>query len=76
VNEFDLASRSAGAARMARYRDRRRRGLRCVTVDVREVEIEYLIRSHYLDPKERFDPIAIRDAMHRWLDRVCPTPTW
>ena len=61
---------------MARYRDRRRRGLRCVTVDVREVEIEYLIRSQYLDPQERSDPIAIRDAMHRWLDRVCPTAAW
>ena len=65
-------SRSPSAKRMARHRERRRNGMRCITVELREVEIAFLIRSQFLEPEDRADPIALRNAMHRWLDRVCP----
>ena len=68
----DGAALSAGAKRMARYRNRRRKGLRCVTVELREREIEYLIRHDFLAPEYRADPVALRRAMHSWLDRIFP----
>jgi hypothetical protein len=64
-------SRSPSAMRMARHRERRRNGTRCITVELREAEIAFLIRSEFLEPEDRADPIALRNAMHRWLDRVC-----
>ena len=36
--------RSAAAERMRRHRQRRRDGLRCLTVEVRESEIDTLVR--------------------------------
>jgi hypothetical protein len=35
--------RTRGAERMARHRQRRRNGLRSVTIDLREIEIDQLI---------------------------------
>jgi hypothetical protein len=63
---------SAGAQRMARCRRRRQKGLRCVTVELREREIDYLIRSEFLAAESRTDPAALRAALHRWLDRAFP----
>jgi hypothetical protein len=69
---LDGAARSAGAVRMALYRERRRRGLVCIVLELREAEIDFLVRGQYLDPQRQSDKAAIRDAMHHWLDRVCP----
>jgi hypothetical protein len=42
------APRSAVAERMRRHRERRRDGLRCVTIELRETEIDALVRNGFL----------------------------
>ena len=61
---------SPAAMRMRLYRDRRRKKLRCLTIELRETEIDTLIRNGYLNREMRNDQIAIRDAMHRFLDQT------
>jgi hypothetical protein len=39
------ATRTAAAERMRRYRQRRRDGLRCLIIELRETEIDDLIRK-------------------------------
>ncbi len=63
-------ARTRGAERMHRCRQRRRDGLRSVTVDVREAEIDQLIRYRLLASANRDDPIALRKALHGLLDQV------
>jgi hypothetical protein len=59
---------SPGAERMRIVRERKRRGLRCVTVQIRRAEIDELIRRGYLAEAECNDVYAIREALHRHLD--------
>jgi hypothetical protein len=40
----DVAAPLPSAHRMARHRDRRRKGLRCITIELHETEIDVLIR--------------------------------
>ena len=61
---------SAAAVRMRAHRERRRMGLRCVTVQLREKEIHVLIQKGFLKADARNDVYAIRDAMHAYLDRT------
>src|SRR4051794_5216355 len=62
------ASRSAAAKRMRRYRQRRRRGLSCVKIELRSTEVDGLIACKLLGPKEREDRRALAAALHRYLD--------
>ncbi len=66
----DGAAPSAGARRMALHRNRRRKGLRCITIEIFEIEINALIRRGLLAPNSRTDITAIRKALHVWLDDV------
>jgi hypothetical protein len=59
---------SSGAARTARHRERRRRGLRCLTIDLRKSEIDALVRRGRLALESRGDIPAIRKALHEFLD--------
>jgi hypothetical protein len=59
---------SPGAERMRRYRVRRRRGLLCVTIQVRQAEISALIEQALLEPSQRQHPAAVAVALHRYLD--------
>jgi hypothetical protein len=59
---------SSGAIRMARSRARRRNGLRCVTIEVRDREITAFIRSGHLARQRRNDLKAIAHAVHKLLD--------
>jgi hypothetical protein len=61
---------STPAARMRAHRERRRLGLRCVTVQLRETEIDVLIRTNLLKADARNDARAVRDALHTYLDRT------
>jgi hypothetical protein len=56
--------------RVRAYRQRRRDGLRCLMIEIRETEIAALIRHGMLKADERHDPDAIRDAVHAHLDRT------
>ena len=45
--EATVPTRSAAAERMRAHRDRRRKGLRCVRIELRETEIDVLIRKDF-----------------------------
>jgi hypothetical protein len=62
--------RSAAAERMRAHRERRRQKLRCVTVQLREREIDVLIQNGLLEAVARNDPYALSDALHRHFDRT------
>jgi hypothetical protein len=59
---------SPAAERMRLHRERRRHGLRCLTIELRETEIEALIRKGLLKPETRNDPSAVSDALYAHLD--------
>jgi len=64
------ATRSAAAERMRRHRERRQMGLRCVTLQVRDGEIEELIRRGLLRADMRNEVYEIREALYAHLDRT------
>jgi hypothetical protein len=69
MTEVDHLPRlSSGAQRMRRHRERRRRGLRCVTIEVRRSEVDTLIARRLLTREEWADRSALRKAIHRFLD--------
>src|SRR6516225_4894664 len=51
--------RSPAAERMRLHRERRRKGLRCLTIELRETEIDALIRKGMLKIDARNDQHAI-----------------
>ena len=59
---------SPAAARMRRHRQRRREGLRCLTVQLRETEIDMLIFKALLKPEMRNSKNAIIGALHDHFD--------
>jgi hypothetical protein len=59
---------SLSARRMARHRHRRRNGLRCFTLEIRESEIDLLIARGRLRRDDRSNPAAIKQAIYRFLD--------
>jgi hypothetical protein len=60
--------RSPGAERMARHRQRRKQGLRSIPIELREAEIDTLIRRGLLTADSRSDVEAIKRAVHGFLD--------
>ena len=60
---------TAGALRMRASRQRRRAGLRCITLDLRESEIDRLIELGYLLGADRNDKNQVLVALYRFLDR-------
>ena len=61
---------SPAAERMRLHRERRRQGLRCLTIELRETEIEALIRRGFLKSETRHDTYAVRMALYDYLDRT------
>jgi hypothetical protein len=61
-------TRSAAAERMRRHRERRRDGLRCVTIELRETEIDALIHQGLLKSETRNNPSAVSKALYAFLD--------
>ena len=53
---------------MRRHRERQRKCLRCLTIELREVEIDQLIRRKRLSPDYRANPNAVGQALERYLD--------
>jgi hypothetical protein len=62
------SSPSAAALRMRRHRNRRRKGLRCLVVEVRATEIDALVRRGLLLSETRNSPHDIRAALYAFLD--------
>jgi hypothetical protein len=61
---------SAAALRMRRHRERRRDGLRCMTIELRETEIDALIRKGFLNEEARNNRRAVISAFYAFLDRT------
>ena len=61
---------SPAAERMRLFRERKRKGLRCVTIEVHEDEIDALVRMGLLAPEMRNDANAIIEAMYAFFDRT------
>jgi hypothetical protein len=53
---------------MRRHRERRQKGLRCLTIELRVTEIEALIRQGLLETEMRNSPLHIRQALYAYLD--------
>ena len=60
--------RSAAAQRMRAHRDRRRKGLCCIRVELRETEVDVLIRKGLLKPDARNHMNAVVQALYAHLD--------
>ena len=61
---------SAAAERMRRHRQRRHDGLRCLRIELRETEIDELIRRKFLTPETRNDRNAVLRAFYGFLDHA------
>jgi hypothetical protein len=61
-------ARSPAAERMRLHRERRQQGLRCLTIELRETEIEALICNGFLRLETRNDPSAVTKALYAHLD--------
>jgi hypothetical protein len=55
---------------MRRHRERRRKGLRCITIQVRDREIDALIRRGLLTTETRNSVREITMALYRFLDQT------
>ena len=69
------AACSPAAERMRRHRQRRRDGLRCLMVELRDGEIDELIRRGLLKSEMRNDDTEIIDALYVHLDRTLDQTT-
>jgi hypothetical protein len=63
-------SRSPAAERMRRHRQRRRDGLRCLIIELRETEIESFVRQGLLSRESCDDSGAVSEALYELLDRT------
>jgi hypothetical protein len=63
-------ARTPAAERMRLHRDRRRRGLRCVMIELRETEVDALIRGGLLEQKTRNDRNAVVRALYGHFSRT------
>jgi hypothetical protein len=69
VPDDHSAAHSPAAERMRRHRERRRDGLRCVTLDIRDGEIDALVRNGFLKTDARNDLRSIEMALYEFLER-------
>jgi hypothetical protein len=67
-NDVTKDTVSPGAKRMRHYRERQRRGLSCIRIQLRRGEVDALIACKLLEPNEREDRRAVAAALHRYLD--------
>ena len=61
---------SPAAERMRLHRERRRQGLRCLTIELRETEIDVLIRKGLLRTEMRNDAIAVCKGLYAHLEQT------
>ena len=61
---------SRAAERMRIHRQRRKVGLRCLTIELRETEIDALIRKGLLKPEVRHEAKAVVEALYAHFDRT------
>ena len=69
-NEGDAPAPSAAALRMRRHRERRKDGLRCMTIELRETEVTALVRKGFLEQHACNNRQAVMNAFYGFLDRT------
>ena len=68
-------ARTRAAERMRRCRQRRRDGLRCYQLELRDSEIDALVRRGLLLAAEKTNRNAVTKAMYLFFDRTLGRPT-
>ena len=63
-------ARTPAAERMRLYRERQRRGLRCLMIELRETEVDALIRGGLLEQETRDDRNAVLKALYGHFSRT------
>jgi len=69
TNPPTATPRSTAAERMRAHRQRRRDGLRCLTIELRETEIDALARNGFLKADARKDAYSVEMALYAFLER-------
>jgi hypothetical protein len=67
---------SAAAKRMRLHRERRRQGLRCLTIELRETDVAELIKRGFLRSEDQNEAEAVRKALYLFLDRAVEATLW
>lgn len=67
---MNALSATPGAERMRRHRQRRRDGMRCFQLEIRDTEIDELIRRKLLKKETRNDKQSIVDAIYEFLENT------
>jgi hypothetical protein len=65
---METLSTNPGAERMRRHRQRRRDGMRCLQLEIRDTEIDKLIRRKLLKVEMRNDKQSLLDALYEFLE--------
>ena len=66
----EIHARSPAAERMRLHRERKKNGMRCVMIELRETEIDALIKRKLLNAEMRDDPEAIIEALYGWFEQA------
>lgn len=66
-NDVGRTPGSTAATRMRLHRHRRRQHIRCVTVQLHELEVKALVSKGWLKAETRNDPAALVEALHGHL---------
>jgi hypothetical protein len=64
---METLSTNPSAERMRRHRQRRRDGMRCLQLEIRDTEIDELIHRKVLKEETRNHKQAIIDALYEFL---------
>ena len=64
------ANTTPAAERMRRHRERRRDGMRCLRLELRDTEIDALVRKGLLKTEARSDHKAIAEALYDYIERT------
>jgi hypothetical protein len=65
----EIINCSPAAERMRQHRERKKSGMRCVMLELRETEIDALIRKGFLKSDARNDKTQITDAIYAYFDQ-------
>jgi hypothetical protein len=63
-------ARSPAAERIRRHRERRKKKLRCFTIELREREIDTLSREGFLKPDARNNAYSVKMALYEFFERT------
>jgi hypothetical protein len=66
----EIPTRSPAAERMRLHRERKKNGMRCVVIELRETEIDALIKLKLLKAEMRDDREAIIEALYGWFEQA------